>query len=92
MDAFLSVRITRGLNFNVNGGYSRVRDQLSLLKGGLSDEDILLRLKQLKTSYYYYTSVGLSYTFGSKFNNVVNPRFNFVGGGGSFFFCDGPGC
>jgi hypothetical protein len=28
--------------------------------------------------------IGLSYTFGSIFNNVVNPRFE--GGSGTFFF------
>ena len=93
VDAFCSVRLVRGLNLNVNGGYSRVRDQLSLLKAGLSDEEILLQLKQLKTDYYYYGSVGLSYTFGSKFNNVVNPRFNNSGGGGGGnCFCDGGSC
>jgi len=76
------IRLIRGLNLNVGGGYSRVRDQLSLLKTGLSDEDILLRLKQLKTSYFYNGFVGLSYNFGSKFNNIVNPRFTHSGGGG----------
>jgi hypothetical protein len=92
IDAYCSVRLLRGLNLNVNGGYSRVHDQLSLLKAGLSDEEILLQLKQLKTSYYYYSSVGLSYTFGSKFNNVVNPRFNNSGGGGGNCFCEGGSC
>ena len=92
VDAYCSVRVVRGLNVNLNGGYSRVRDQLSLLKEGLSDEDILLRLKQLKTSYYYYASLGLSYTFGSKFNNVVNPRFNNSGGGGGNCECFGGSC
>jgi hypothetical protein len=92
VDAYCSVRLVRGLNLNVNGGYSRVHDQLSLLKAGLSDEEILLQLKQLKTSYYYYSSVGLSYTFGSKFNNVVNPRFNNSGGGGGNCVCEGGSC
>jgi hypothetical protein len=38
-------------------------------------EEILLRRRQLATRYSYYGSVGLSYTFGSIFSNVVNPRF-----------------
>ncbi|HEV8613624.1 MAG TPA: hypothetical protein VGQ73_08925, partial [Gemmatimonadales bacterium] len=86
------IRLIRGLNLNVGGGYSRVRDQLSLLKTGLSDEDILLRLKQLKTSYFYNGFVGLSYNFGSKFNNVVNPRFTHSGGGGGNCECFGGSC
>jgi hypothetical protein len=27
------------------------------------------------TSYRYYSAIGVSYTFGSIYNNVVNPRF-----------------
>ena len=81
------IRIVRGLNFTVDGSYSRVRDQLSLIKAGLSDEDVLVRLKELKTDYRYFVSLGLSYTFGSKFNNVVNPRFSNSRGD-----CFGPGC
>ena len=77
----LEVRLVRGLNLNLFGSYSRVRDQLSLPKSGATDEEILLQLRQLRTSYRYFGSVGLSYTFGSKFNNVVNPRFGRSGGG-----------
>ncbi len=77
----LEIRLVRGLNLNVFGSYSRVRDQLSLPKSEASDEEILLQLKQLRTSYFYHGSIGLSYTFGSTFNNVVNPRFSGSGGG-----------
>jgi len=87
---FCSVRVIRGFNVNFNAGYTRIRDQLSLLKAGLTDEEILLQLKQLKTDYNYFGSVSVSYTFGSKFNNIVNPRFS-TGGGGNCF-CDGGSC
>ena len=86
------VSLVRGLRLNFGGQYSRVRDQLSLLKAGLSDEDILLQLKQLKTDYFYYGFVGLSYNFGSKFNNIVNPRFTHSGGGGGSCECFGGSC
>ncbi len=89
---FCSVRLIRGLNLNLNGGYTRVRDQLSLVKEGLTDEEILLQLKQLRTDYSYFASVSLSYTFGSKFNNVVNPRFTHSGGGGGSCECFGGSC
>jgi hypothetical protein len=90
LSAGCDLRIVRGLNFNLYGSYSRVHDQLSLVKGGATDEEVLLRLKQLKTSYFYNLFTGLSYTFGSKFNNIVNPRFS-SGGGGSCF-CSGGSC
>jgi hypothetical protein len=54
-----------------------VRDQLSLAKAVASDAEILLRLRQLATSYTYGGSLSLSYTFGSLFNNVVNPRMGY---------------
>jgi hypothetical protein len=76
------VRLVRGLTFNVGGHVSRVRDQLSLPREGASDEEILLRRRQLETSYEFGLSAGFSYRFGSIFNNVVNPRF---GGGGGMF-------
>ena len=71
----LSVRLFKGLSFNIYGSFSRIHDQLSLPKGGATLEEVLLRRKQLATSYSYYGSIGLSYTFGSIFSNVVNPRF-----------------
>jgi hypothetical protein len=77
----LSLRLIKGLNFNVHGGYSRIHDQLSLAAGGASLEEILLRRRQLETDYDYHFSVGLSYTFGSTESKVVNPRFGDGGGG-----------
>ena len=73
----LSLRVTRGLSVSYSLSYSRVRDQLSLAKATASDAEILLRLRQLATSYSYGGSFSLSYTFGSLFNNVVNPRMGF---------------
>ena len=80
-----NIQLVKGLRFNLFGSYSRVRDQLSLAKGNVSEEDLLLRLRQLKTAYKYFFVTGLSYTFGSIFNNVVNPRFGRSGGGGFSF-------
>lgn len=71
-----SIRLFKGLSFNTYGRFSRIRDQLSLKKGIATDEEVLLRQTQLATGYSYYGSFGLSYTFGSIFSNVVNPRFN----------------
>lgn len=69
-----SVRLIKGLSFNAYASYSRPRDQLSLARGEASDEEVLLRLRQLQTNYTYFTNFGLSYSFGSIFSAVVNPR------------------
>ena len=68
-------RIRAGLTLNTSFSYSRIRDQLSLRGGNLSDEERLLRLRELQSGYSFSGGLGLSYTFGSVFNNVVNPRF-----------------
>jgi hypothetical protein len=72
----LSLRLYKGLSFNLYGNFSRIHDQLSLRKGDATYEEVLLRQRQLATSYSYYAQIGLSYSFGSIFSNVVNPRFN----------------
>lgn len=71
----LETRITRGLSFEVEARYSRVRDQLSLARGDASDDEILLELRQLATDFTFDIRFGMSYTFGSIFSSVVNPRF-----------------
>jgi hypothetical protein len=71
----VSFRIWRGLSFEVDGNYTRIRDQLALPRGGASYEEVLLRQKQLATGYNYSFSVGLNFSFGSTRSNVVNPRF-----------------
>jgi hypothetical protein len=71
----LNLRVVKGLDLNVFGSYGRIRDQLYLPKGGATDEQVLLRLRRLQTSYQYFAQIGLSYTFGAIFNNIVNPRF-----------------
>ncbi len=81
----LSLRITRGLSVNINSSYARIRDQISLPKGEASEADVYLELRELATAYDFSSSIGLTYTFGSIYNNVVNPRFgNFSGMMGGF--------
>ncbi len=71
----ISLRLFKGFSLSLNGRYSSIRDQLSLPKEGASLDEILLRIKQLQTNYSYSLSLGFSYSFGSIFSNVVNPRF-----------------
>jgi hypothetical protein len=80
--SILNIRLFKGLSFFAFGGGSRIHDQLALPKGGATLEEVLLQIKQLETDYNYFFSVGLSFTFGSIFTNVVNPRFGSSGYGG----------
>lgn len=82
LNGILSLRIAKGLSLNFVGGAAIVHDQLGLVKGGATQQEVLLRLRELETQFQYFTSFGLSYTFGSIYNNVVNPRFGNTGGGG----------
>jgi hypothetical protein len=75
MDLFLNVRISGGLSFNIGAFGGLSRDQLYLPKGGATEQEVLTRRRQLASGYNYYTSFGLSYRFGSKLSNFVNPRF-----------------
>jgi hypothetical protein len=79
---YLSLRIAKGLNVNFGGGASLIHDQLNLVKQDLTTDEILLQRKELATQYDFFTSFGFTYTFGSIYNNVVNPRFGNSGGGG----------
>lgn len=69
------VRLFKGFSFNVFGDYNRIRDQINLRKSDVAEEEILLRLRQLATGYSYFVGFGVTYRFGSIYNNVVNPRF-----------------
>lgn len=82
----VDLRVGRGFSIRIDGTAQRIRDQNYLPRAGLSDEQIIARQQQLATNYRVTSFFGLSYTFGSIFNTVVNPRFNSPGGGGRFLF------
>ena len=76
---FADIRLFKGFSVNFFGEYSRTRDQIYLPRGTASTEEILLRQRQLLTGYQYFFNFGVSYSFGSIFNNIVNPRFGGAG-------------
>jgi len=71
-----NLRIAKGLNFNTNAYYGINHDQINIAAGDLSLEETLLAQKELQSGYSYYFSIGLSYSFGSIYNSIVNPRFD----------------
>ena len=74
----LDIRLFKGFTLDFFGRASRRRDQLSLRRGDATTEEILVRQRELATGYSYDIGFGISYSFGSVFNNVVNPRFRGV--------------
>jgi hypothetical protein len=74
LDTGIEIRLFRGLNLDVRGNVARIKDQIYISAEDLTDEEILLELRELGTDFEYELDIGFSYSFGSRFNNVVNPR------------------
>jgi hypothetical protein len=86
IDGYVRVRIVKGLSISINGGIAYINDQLNLVGEELTEAERLLRLKEQATNFEIGGSVSFTYTFGSIYNNIVNPRFGngrgYGGGGG----------
>ncbi len=76
----LEGRITGNLSLDFYSRGSLVHDQINLVKGNVSAEDVLSRRRQLGSSFNIETFFGITYRFGSKLNNFVNPSFEGYGG------------
>jgi hypothetical protein len=74
LNSNIDLRIVRGLSLRISAYFRFIRDQINLPKGEASVEDLLLRQRQISTSFQNRISMGISYTFGSIFNNIVNNR------------------
>lgn len=73
--AEINLRIFKGLSLQIDGGVAHISDQLNLRKGNISEAERLLKLTEIATKYRFEGGIELTYTFGSIYNNVVNPRF-----------------
>lgn len=76
IDGRISLKLFRGLSLTLDGRYSAIHNQLSLRRQDANLEEVLLQRTELETQYRYFGSIGFSYSFGSIFNNIVNPRFD----------------
>ena len=79
-DTGLEIRLFRGLSLDLRGNAARVKNQIYVPREDIPDEDVLLERRQLGTDFEYSFDIGFSYTFGSVFNNAVNPRMSRGGG------------
>lgn len=70
----LNIRVFQGLSVSARIDLYLINDLISIPAGDLSLEEILLVQKQRSTSYSLSGTVGLTYTFGSVYTPVFNPR------------------
>ena len=75
LDSEVSVRVTRGLSLSFEANVSRIRDQITLPRRDATAEEVLLRIRELRSDYSVRLEFGVTYQFGSKFTSIVNPRF-----------------
>lgn len=78
----VEIQLVEGLSFDVEGSASRIRDQIYLPAAEASEEEILVGEREFATEFEKSFEIGLSYTFGSIYSDVVNPRFESMAGGG----------
>ncbi len=74
LDGFIDIRIFQGFSIRFNTEVQFIRDLITLPAGESSLEDILLRQRQIATDFTTEFGLGISYTFGSAFNSIVNTR------------------
>jgi len=70
-----SVRVFEGFSLQFSADYEVIRDQLALPRGEATLEDVLLQQRELSTDFSFSTEIAITYTFGSKYTNIVNTRF-----------------
>jgi hypothetical protein len=78
----LRLNVYKGLSLVFLGGRSWIHDQISLRQREPTLEELLLRTIEFPTNSNWFGSIGIQFTFGSIFTNVINPRFGSSGGGG----------
>ena len=71
----LNLRLFKGFSLSLSGNFDFVNDLVSIPKGEMSIEEILLQQRRQATTYQAYGNIGIIYTFGSDHQNVVNTRF-----------------
>lgn len=74
LNSWMNIRLFQGFNLRLSTDLQLVRDLITLPAGESSLEDILLRQRQIATDFTMEFGIGFSYTFGSAFNSIVNPR------------------
>lgn len=72
----ISFNPANGLRIGFWGDLSIVNDQFHIRRKSSSVNEILLDQIELKTDYMLSYGFNISYTFGSRYNNIINVRFD----------------
>ncbi len=75
LETRIRLNLFKGFRLSITGSYSRIHNQISLARKNATIDEVLLQRRELETQYEYFGSVGISFSFGSIYNNIVNPRF-----------------
>jgi hypothetical protein len=70
----ISLKIAKGLFLELSLEVNKIRNQFYLPAGELSEEEILLNVRKLPTSFEFSSEIGLRFMFGSIYNSLVNIR------------------
>ena len=73
-DVEVDFRISSGLEFVLNSRIESIHDQIYLPRGDATIDEILLKRRQLATTYDVELAMGFRFTFGSIYNNIINER------------------
>jgi len=74
LEADISLRISSAWAIVLETKFESIHDQIYLPRGDASIDEVLLKRRQLATTYDLMITFGLRYTFGSIYNNVINRR------------------
>jgi hypothetical protein len=74
LDLELSVRLSSAWAIYLETNFESIHDQIFLPRGDASIDEVLLKRRQLATTYDLRATFGLSFTFGSIYNNIINRR------------------
>jgi hypothetical protein len=74
LEGEFTVRLSSAWAIDLEVRFESIHDQIYLPRGDASIDEILLKRRQLATTYDLIATFGLSFTFGSIYNNVINRR------------------
>lgn len=74
LETEVSVKVFKGLSVYLELEAELVHDQLYLPAGEATRDEILLKQRKLATAFEVNGEMGIRFTFGSVYNNIVNQR------------------
>lgn len=75
--ASASLKVCKGISLTVSGSIGYSQDQRSLRQGTGDALDVVTGQWQMEEGLSYSLNIGITFRFGSKNNNAVNPRFGY---------------